>query len=166
MRTNIIFFTFIIFITAASTVLNAYESDSDKPIFLESDSAKWDEESQKSTYRGNVIVTQGSMLLTGELLIVTSKNNEINRMVITGEKARYKQKTITGKIINGEAKKIQYYVDKAKIIFLDKAILTQTNNIVRSNRIVYKTDTENITAGDKKGKSRVKMTLEPKKDNE
>jgi len=87
-------------------------------------------------------------------------------MVITGEKAKYKQKTITGKIINGEAKKIQYYVDKAKIIFLDKAILTQTNNIVRSNRIVYKTDTENITAGDKKGKSRVKMTLEPKKDNE
>ena len=87
-------------------------------------------------------------------------------MVITGEKAKYKQKTITGKIINGEAKKIQYYVDKAKIIFLDQAILTQTNNIVRSNRIVYKTDTENITAGDKKGKSRVKMTLEPKKDNE
>ena len=166
MQINIIFFTFIIFISATSTVLQAYESDSDEPIFLESDSAKWDEESQKSTYRGNVIVTQGSMLLTGELLIVTSKNNEINRMVITGEKARYKQKTITGKIINGEAKKIQYYVDKAKIIFLDKAILTQTNNIVRSNRIVYKTDTENITAGDKKGKSRVKMTLEPKKDNE
>lgn len=166
MRTNIIFFTFIIFISATSTVLQAYESDSDEPIFLESDSAKWDEESQKSTYRGNVIVTQGSMILTGELLIVTSKNNEINRMVITGEKAKYKQKTITGKIINGEAKKIQYYVDKAKIIFLDKAILTQTNNIVRSNRIVYKTDTENITAGDKKGKSRVKMTLEPKKDNE
>lgn len=166
MQTNIVFFTFIIFISATSTVLQAYESDSDEPIFLESDSAKWDEESQKSTYRGNVIVTQGSMLLTGELLIVTSKNNEINRMVITGEKAKYKQKTITGKIINGEAKKIQYYVDKAKIIFLDKAILTQTNNIVRSNRIVYKTDTENITAGDKKGKSRVKMTLEPKKDNE
>ena len=166
MQINIIFFTFIIFISATSTVLQAYESDSDEPIFLESDSAKWDEESQKSTYRGNVIVTQGSILLTGELLIVTSKNNEINRMVITGEKAKYKQKTITGKIINGEAKKIQYYVDKAKIIFLDKAILTQTNNIVRSNRIVYKTDTENITAGDKKGKSRVKMTLEPKKDNE
>ena len=166
MQINIIFFTFIIFISATSTVLQAYESDSDEPIFLESDSAKWDEESQKSTYRGNVIVTQGSMILTGELLIVTSKNNEINRMVITGEKAKYKQKTITGKIINGEAKKIQYYVDKAKIIFLDQAILTQTNNIVRSNRIVYKTDTENITAGDKKGKSRVKMTLEPKKDNE
>ena len=166
MQINIIFVTFIIFISATSTVLQAYESDSDEPIFLESDSAKWDEESQKSTYRGNVIVTQGSMLLTGELLIVTSKNNEINRMVITGEKAKYKQKTINGKIINGEAKKIQYYVDKAKIIFLDQAILTQTNNIVRSNRIVYKTDTENITAGDKKGKSRVKMTLEPKKDNE
>ena len=44
MQINIIFFTFIIFISATSTVLQAYESDSDEPIFLESDSAKWDEE--------------------------------------------------------------------------------------------------------------------------
>ena len=150
----------------SSTYLFAYESDAKKPVFLESDSAKWDEESQKSTYRGNVIVTQGSMLLTGDLLIVTSKNDKINKMVITGEKATYKQKTRSGKIINGEAKKIEHFVDQAKIIFLNKAVLTQSNNIVKSNKIIYKTDTENISAGDKKGKSRVKMTLEPKKDNE
>ena len=87
-------------------------------------------------------------------------------MVITGEKATYKQKTRSGKIINGEAKKIEHFVDQAKIIFLYKAVLTQSNNIVKSNKIIYKTDTENISAGDKKGKSRVKMTLEPKKDNE
>tara|TARA_Y100000992_G_scaffold301867_1_gene273937 strand:+ start:2475 stop:2981 length:507 start_codon:yes stop_codon:yes gene_type:complete len=153
-------------IVISSTYLLAYESDSEKPVFLESDSAKWDEESQKSTYRGNVIVTQGSMLLTGDLLIVTSKNDKINKMVITGEKATYKQKTRSGKIINGEAKKIEHFVDQAKIIFLNKAVLTQSNNIVKSNKIIYKTDTENISAGDKKGKSRVKMTLEPKKDNE
>ena len=150
----------------SSIYLFAYESDAKKPVFLESDSAKWDEESQKSTYRGNVIVTQGSMLLTGDLLIVTSKNDKINKMVITGEKATYKQKTRSGKIINGEAKKIEHFVDQAKIIFLNKAVLTQSNNIVKSNKIIYKTDTENISAGDKKGKSRVKMTLEPKKDNE
>ena len=53
----------------------AYDDDKNEPIFLESDSAKWDEESRKSTYRGNVIVTQGTMLLTGDLLIVTSENN-------------------------------------------------------------------------------------------
>ena len=37
---------------------------------------------------------------------------------------------------------------------------------IDSNKIIYKTNTENISAGDKKGKSRVKMTLEPQKDNE
>ena len=145
---------------------HSYESDKDKPIFLESDSAKWDEESQKSTYRGNVVVTQGSMVLTGNLLIVTSKNNEINKMTVFGEKATYRQQTRNGKIVNGESKKIEYYADKAKIIFLNKAVLTQSNNTVRSNKIIYQTDSENIMAGDKKGKSRVKMTLEPKKDNE
>tara|TARA_B100001996_G_scaffold378037_1_gene361546 strand:- start:2171 stop:2668 length:498 start_codon:yes stop_codon:yes gene_type:complete len=144
----------------------AYEDDKNKPIFLESDSAKWDEDSQKSTYRGNVVVTQGSMLLTGDLLIVTSENNEINKMVITGKKSTYKQKTRSGKIINGEAIKIQYFVEKSKIIFLNKAVLTQSNNVVRSNRIIYLTNSENIIAGDKKGKSRVKMTLEPNKKDE
>ena len=150
----------------SNSLLYAESLDRDKPVFLESDSAKWDEETQKSTYRGNVIVTQGTILLTGDLLIVTSKNNTINTMEMTGKKATYKQKTASGKIVNGEAKKIQYYLEKSKIIFLNQAILVQSNNIVKSNKIIYKTDSENIIAGDKEGKSRVKMTLEPKKNNE
>ena len=157
---NLIFIILILF----NNYIYAYDDDENEPIFLESYSAKWDEESRKSTYRGNVVVTQGTMLLTGDLLIVTSKNNEINHMIVTGEKSTYRQKTRTGKIVNGEAKIIEYYMDKSKIIFLKKAILTQSNNIVKSDKIIYKTDSENIIAGDKKGKSRVKMTLEPKKE--
>tara|TARA_B100000242_G_scaffold70297_1_gene44293 strand:- start:1028 stop:1525 length:498 start_codon:yes stop_codon:yes gene_type:complete len=149
-----------------SSLVLSIDSDKDKPIFLESDSAKWDENSQKSTYRGNVVVTQGTMLLTGDLLVVTSKNNEINNMIITGEKSTYKQKTRSGKIVNGEAYEIQYFVENSEIIFLNDAVLTQAKNVVKSNKIIYLTDTENIIAGDKKGKSRVKMTIEPKKENE
>ena len=55
-------------------------------------------------------------------------------------------------------------MNQSKIIFLKKAILTQSNNVVKSDKIIYKTDSENIIAGDKKGKSRVRMTLEPKKE--
>ena len=149
-----------------SSLVLSIDSDKDKPIFLESDSAKWDENSQKSTYRGNVVVTQGTMLLTGDLLVVTSKNNEINNMIITGEKSTYKQKTQSGKIVNGEAYEIQYFVENSEIVFLNDAVLTQAKNVVKSNKIIYLTDTENIIAGDKKGKSRVKMTIEPKKENE
>ena len=150
----------------SNSLLYAENLDKDKPVFLESDSAKWDEGTQRSTYRGNVVVTQGTILLTGDLLIVTSKNNAINRMEMSGNKATYKQKTDSGKIVNGEAKIIQYYLENSKIIFLNQAILIQSNNIVKSNKIIYKTDNENIIAGDKEGKSRVKMTLEPKKNNE
>ena len=133
---------------------------------MESDSAKWDEESQKSTYRGNVVVTQGSMLLTGNLLVVTSQNNEIKKMIVNGEKATYKQKTKNGKIVNSAAKQIEYYVDSSRVIFINDAVLTQSNNTVKSNKIIYMTNSENIIAGDKKGKSRVKMTLEPSKNDE
>ena len=79
-----------------------------KPVFLESDSAKWDEETQRSTYRGNVVVTQGTILLTGDLLIVTSKNNTINTMEMSGNKATYKQKTDSGKLVKVSKKKILF----------------------------------------------------------
>lgn len=149
-----------------SNSFTVFGSDKNEPIYLESDSAKWDEESQKSTYRGNVVVTQGSMLLTGNLLVVSSENNEIKKMIINGEKATYKQMTRNGKVVNGSARKIEYYVDSSKIIFINNAVLTQSKNIVKSNKIIYLTNTENIIAGDKKGKSRVKMTIEPSKNDE
>ena len=72
---------FKIFLITALILSNSYCMQKiliGKPVFLESDSAKWDEETQRSTYRGNVCVTQGTILLTGDLLIVTSKNNTIN----------------------------------------------------------------------------------------
>ena len=156
-------FFILIFISKSFTAIG---SDKNEPIYLESDSAKWDEESQKSTYRGNVVVTQGSMLLTGNLLVVTSQNNEIKKMIVNGEKATYKQKTKNGKIVNGAAKQIEYYVDSSRVIFINDAVLTQSNNTVKSNKIIYMTNSENIIAGDKKGKSRVKMTLEPSKNDE
>ena len=46
-------FTIVIFFSSSLYA----NPDKGKPIFLESDSAKWDEDSQKSTYRGNVVVT-------------------------------------------------------------------------------------------------------------
>ena len=66
---NFKIFLIVVFLLSNS-IVNAENADKDKPVFLESDSAKWDEETQKSTYRGNVVVTQGTMLLTGNLLIV------------------------------------------------------------------------------------------------
>ena len=64
-------------------------------------------------------------------------------------------------------KKIRVIKDKkSKIIFLNNDVLTQSNNVVKSNKIIYATDSENIIAGDKKGKSRVKMTIEPKREDE
>ncbi|MBH32417.1 MAG: lipopolysaccharide transport periplasmic protein LptA [Gammaproteobacteria bacterium] len=170
-RANILnsFFTKIIIITLLTVQLSpvsAQNVDQGQPIFLESDSAKWDENSQKSTYRGNVKVTQGSMKLTGDILIVTTKNSKIERMVMNGDKATYKQKTRNGKRVFGEAKKIDYTVANNTIVFLRDSVLTQGENIVKSNKIIYKTDTENIFAGDKDGKSRVRMTLEPENSDE
>ena len=46
---------------------NSISEEKKIPILLESNSAKWDEESQISTYRGDVIVKQGKLNLYGDI---------------------------------------------------------------------------------------------------
>ena len=85
-------------------------------------------------------------------------------MIMKGDKAKYNQITKEGKKIYGEAQTIKYNISKDEIIFLKDSVLKQGTNIVRSDKIIYKISSENITAGNKDGSSRVKMLFKPNKE--
>ena len=53
-----------------STNALAEAADRDKPINLEADSVKVDDAKQISTYSGNVILTQGTLIIRADKLIV------------------------------------------------------------------------------------------------
>jgi len=53
------------------------ESDSEQPIYIDSDNAVYDEKAQISTYTGNVVATQGTIRIDGDKLVVYLKDGAI-----------------------------------------------------------------------------------------
>ena len=124
----------------------------------------WDLAEQIVKISSEGLNRRGKLNLYGDILTVSSNNNEIENMIMKGDKAKYNQITKEGKKIYGEAKIIKYNISKDEIIFLKDSVVKQGANIVRSDKIIYKISSENITAGNKDGSSRVKMLFKPNKE--
>ena len=98
-----------LFLSASATCF-AESADRDKPIDLEADSVQVDDAKQISTYVGNVILTQGTLIIRADKLIVREDKegfqHEYNRSEIP---PRSKQKR-EGKneYMEGSAQRIEY----------------------------------------------------------
>ncbi len=149
-----------------STAL-ALEGAADQPIYIDSNSAIYDDSKGISIYTGNVIARQGSMHMNSSKLVVYLKNGEVDKLVATGNPARFKQTPEEGKEdIKGKSLTAEYYPNKALLILIDDAVVWQGGNTYASEVIKYNSKTSVVMAGEKSTDSkRVHVVLQPKKKN-
>ena len=151
------FFILLMYGTSALSL----SDDSTKPINIQADSAEINDVTGVSTYRGNVEIIQGSMVLTGDIVILETANKKVKKITSEGELSTYKQTTDDGRKINAEAKRMVYSITNNKIVLTNNAKLTEAGNTFTSDKITYHTDTEIVTAGSATGKDRVNITVFP-----
>ncbi len=142
----------------------ALESDSEQPIYIDSNTATYDDRKQTSVYTGNVVTVQGSLRVDSDKLVVYLKNGEINKMVATGEPAKFEQLPAEGKEkIKGEALIGEYYPGKDLLILKKQAVVWQGGNKSASELIHYDSRNALIKAGEKSSDSkRVHSVFKPK----
>ena len=140
---------------------NALTDDSSKPINIQADSAEINDVTGISTYRGNVKITQGSTILTGDIVILETANKKVKKIISEGKLSTFKQTTDDGRKINAEAEKMVYSITGNKIILTKKAKLTEAGNTFASDKITFYTDKEIVTAGSSSGNDRVNITVFP-----
>lgn len=147
----------------ASTAL-ALENDNQQPIYIDSDTAAYDEKNNVSTYTGNVIYTQGSLSVHSDVMTFYLKDGEITKIVVKGKPATFKQSQGAGKEdINGQALIGEYYPPTAKLFLIKEAVVWQGGNKSSSDLIVYDTKNSVVKAGDSTtGSKRVRTVFEPK----
>ena len=95
----------------------------------------------------NVEVTQGTILINANQLTVLSsgsKGTEI--MVAKGKPATFYQELDDGKKINAEANEIRYELGKKQLTLTGKALLRQADSEVKSNKIIYLIDKQEMIA--------------------
>lgn len=140
----------------------ALNTDQDQPINIEADTADLDDNAGITVYRGNVIVTQGSLHLTGDTVTVFSPERNLKEVKAEGNPARFKQRPDNkNEDMRAQSRIMIYRVDEEKLVLLEDAHLWQGKDEISGNRIDYdiKADVGKAVKGEKE---RVKVTIQPR----
>lgn len=121
----------------------AEAADRDKPIDLEADSVKVDDAKQISTYSGNVILTQGTLIIHADKLIVREDKEGFQHSTSLGNPTTFKQKR-EGKneYMEGSAQRIEYDGRMDKVQLYTKAWVKRGEDIVHGDYIMYDANAE------------------------
>jgi len=160
---NIFVLVFLALVTTPAT-LWALESDTEQPIYIEADGATYDHNTGKSVYTGNVQVTQGSMLLNSDKLVVYMKLKRPFKIIATGKPVTFKQTPKPGdENIHGKSLTAEYYIDTELLVMIKEAVVWQGDNTYASERIEYDRKNAIVKAGQASSNGkRVHITLHPK----
>lgn len=146
----------------------ALESDPDQPITIDSNTATYDDVTATSTYTGNVISVQGSIKVNSDKLVVHFVDGDAEKLVFTGDKAKFKQTPNPGaEDITSEAFIGEYYPKKNLLILKDNATVWQGSATYKSNLIEYDSKRSIVKAGETASDAkRVNVVIKPKKKTE
>lgn len=135
-------FAFLTSLSFSSQVL-AEAADRDKPIDLEADSVKVDDAKQTSTYSGRVILTQGTLVIHADKLIVREDKEGFQHSTSLGNPTTFKQKR-EGKneYMEGSAQRIEYDGRMDKVQLYTKAWVKRGEDIVHGDYIMYDASAE------------------------
>jgi len=161
-QTIVYLLSLILGVTSSS--IPALESDSEQPITIDSNTATYDDASATSTYTGNVISIQGSIRVNSDKLVVYFVNGDVDKLVFTGKRAKFKQTPSEGEEdITGEALTGEYYPKKNLLVLIDEATVWQGNATYSSKLIEYDSKSSLVKAGEKSSDAkRVHVILKPK----
>lgn len=149
----------------------AERADRDKPVSIESDSMIADEAKKIATFDGKVVLTQGSLVIRADRIVVRQDNDGFQRGVATGKPATFRLKREgAGEYIEGEALRIDYDGRGERAEFFNSARLRRdSGDDIRGDYISYDARTERFTvkaSNETSGTSRdgrVRVTIMPKK---
>ncbi len=140
----------------------AEKADREKLMNIAADNCMLDQKNQQSTCIGNVIVTQGTMLMRADKVI--TRQDAEGRQYAKGEgrPVRFKQKLDSGEMLDAESLSFDYDEVKGEMVLIDKAWVKKGQDIVMGDTITYNLNTEFYQAQSKPG-NRVNITINPKK---
>jgi lipopolysaccharide export system protein LptA len=149
----------------------ALDTDSKQPMYIEADSATYDEGKGQTVYLGNVRFSQGSLESQSDKMVVYQKEGKTERIETFGKPTHVKQTPEAGKPPwQGIGLRGEFFPETSVLILYDKAMAWQgdkpeSSDRVTSERIEYDSKKSVMKAGLPSNKGdRVHVTLQPKKD--
>ena len=125
--------------------LNCYSeiADKDQPIIIDSDELLIDDSKNTSTYSGDVILQQGTLIIRGDKLTIREDKQGFQHSTSIGKPTTFKQKMENSEdYIEGQALTIEYDGNMDKIHLYSKARVKKGNDLVIGDYIMYDANSE------------------------
>lgn len=121
----------------------AEKADRDKPVNLEADRVTVDDAKQIAVFEGNVVLTQGTLQITGNRMEVRQDKEGFRHGTTWGNLAYFRQKRDgVDEYIEGWAERIEYDGRAEKMQMFTRAMMKRGEDEVRGNYISYDSQTE------------------------
>ncbi len=126
-----------------SSPLHAETGDRDKPLHLESDRVFIDDAKQTSEFEGGVRLTQGTLLIQADRIVLTQDKQGNKHCTATGRPASFRQKREgTEEFMEGYGERIEYDTRAETVDFFGQARVKRDEDEVQGDHIAYSTRTE------------------------
>ena len=164
---------------ASVTPAHALSTDSDQPISILADAAEHDDATRMTIYRGNVVIDQGSLHITGDTVTVNfDAHDQVTKITSVGKPSHFRQ------LPDGDtghrkawAKQMEYFPEQDLIMLFGEARYEKDRSRVEADRLVYDsrnarfkalTDAAGASSGEEgqatgKKPERVRIQIKPKK---
>lgn len=168
----------VVFASLSSSA-QALSTDREQPIVIEAAAAEADNRAQVTIYRGDVVITQGTLRITGDTVWIHYDDaNTITKAVSVGKPAKFRQLSDGSEdYMTADAERMEYHADQDLILLLGNARYGEGKDKITAPRIVYDSRRGRVKAGaspdgsqssqSATGESdkpdRVRITITPKK---
>lgn len=150
----------------------ALNTDSDQPMNIEADRVDIDDEKGTNIFRGNVVITRGSIRISGDKVVVyRDKEKNLDKVHSVGKPAHFQQTPDNKSVpVIAEAEELFYDSVKEILIMRRNGKIVQGGDTFTGDHIIYDSKRNKITAKQTTGttntrtsKGRVHITIQPKK---
>ena len=152
----------------ASLSAFALKDDTNQPINIVSDNQSLDMENSVVTFTDNVVITQGSILIKANKVIITrppENSGKKETVEAFGNPVTFHQKLDNGKPVDGQANKVHYDLGTEFLTLKENAVLKQLDSQIKGSLITYDVKKQQLKASGSP-KSRVQTVLIPTQLNE
>jgi lipopolysaccharide export system protein LptA len=157
----------IVVLTLFSSTGHAERTDREHPISLEADQLSIDDANKISVFTGDVKLTQGTLVIRANKVVVTQIEADFKRGVATGQPASFRQKRDgLNEYVEGYGERIEYNSKHATVSLFGQARIQRGGDEVSGDHIIYNADTGVFQAtgngaSNESGKGRVHAVIQP-----
>jgi lipopolysaccharide export system protein LptA len=165
-------FSALLCLTLASPLALAERADRDQPVNIEANHVTVDDRSKTHTFEGDVVLSQGTLEIRGDKLVVTQGADGFQTGVATASGTRLasfrQRREGTTEYVQGEAERIEYDSRTERARLFNRARVQSGGDEVRGPYIEYDALSENYTVTQAPGTTapasggRVRAVIQPR----